>query len=456
MPPPCSLLLSLDVFIPLAAATPRYLPFSRSPPFIFPLPSPSSTAKPFPLTAAAASSSPSSTPTSFPYSYPNHYGDHEQESRVAAPQDDELVIGDCLVFEDGAFEDGDPFEAPAPSPSAVPKRSSRRKPAATVVEPESLVPEKWKETVEEINLTKKEKRKISHELKFGSRMERKKKTSVPDMEEYRARRETMLSRLKPVALDDPRGFPKEEAVVEPPGPEGSSGGRVAPRNPRLGLDGGKLEDIADFFNSGKYVPRDAYDDKNPKGRRKLFTEEEKKLLNRRIPNLAEAISNKWLPLHSLAASGEFFLVDTLLKHNVDINGVDKDGLSAMHKAILCKKQAVINYLLRNSANPFIRDNDGATLIHYAVQTASSQTIKILLLYNVDINLADNDGWTPLHVAVQTQRTDIVRLLLIKGADKTLKNGDGLTPLDLCLYSGRSLRTYELIKLLKQHRSRSTP
>lgn len=191
------------------------------------------------------------------------------------------------------------------------------------------------------------------------------------------------------------------------------------------------------------------DDKNPQGRRKLFTPEEKVLLNKRIPNLAEATSSKWLPLHSLAASGEFFLLDTLLKHNVDINGVDKDGLSAIHKAILCKKQAVINYLLRNSANPFIRDKDGATLMHYAVQTASSQTMKILLLYSVDINLADDDGWTPLHLAVQTQRTDIVRLLLIKGADKTIRNHDGLTPLDLCLYSGHNSRTYELIKLLKQ-------
>ncbi|XP_038974724.1 ankyrin repeat domain-containing protein, chloroplastic [Phoenix dactylifera] len=158
--------------------------------------------------------------------------------------------------------------------------------------------------------------------------------------------------------------------------------------------------------------------------------------------------SKWLPIHTLAASGEFYLLDALLKQNVDINAIDKDGLSAIHRAILCKKQAIFDYLLRNSANPFVRDRDGATLIHYAVQTAASQTIKILLLYNVDINFSDNDGWTPLHLAVQTRRTDIVRLLLIKGADKTLKNRDGLTPLDLCLYSGRDLRTYELIKLLK--------
>lgn len=35
---------------------------------------------------------------------------------------------------------------------------------------------------------------------------------------------------------------------------------------------------------------------------------------------------KWLPLHTLAASGEFYLMDAFLKHNVDINAVDKvDG-----------------------------------------------------------------------------------------------------------------------------------
>ncbi|KAJ0025416.1 hypothetical protein Pint_07691 [Pistacia integerrima] len=155
------------------------------------------------------------------------------------------------------------------------------------------------------------------------------------------------------------------------------------------------------------------------------------------------LQKKWLPLHTLAASGEFYLVDALLKHNVDINAVDKDGLTAIHKSIIGKKQAVTNYLLRESANPFVCDDNGATLLHYAVQTASSPAIKILLLYNVDLNLQDNDGWTPLHLAVQARRTDIVKLLLdgwtplhlavqarrtdivklllIKGADKTLKN-----------------------------------
>nr|CAD1835181.1 unnamed protein product [Ananas comosus var. bracteatus] len=241
-------------------------------------------------------------------------------------------------------------------------------------------------------------------------------------------------------------FLAEKEVLGPP----KAGGRVPPKNPRLGLDGGSLEDIADFFSSRDYKPSELDDDKDPRGRRKLFSNEEKVLLNKRMPDLEVATSSKWLPLHTLAASGEFYLLDRLLRHNVDINGVDKDGLSAIHKAIICNKQAIVNYLLRNSANPFVRDRDGATLMHYAVQTASSPTIKILLLYNVDVNLADESGWTPLHLAVQTQRTDIVRLLLIKGADRTLKiiQYDGLTPIELCLHSGRHMRTYELVRLLK--------
>ncbi|KAF9625048.1 hypothetical protein IFM89_017196 [Coptis chinensis] len=35
------------------------------------------------------------------------------------------------------------------------------------------------------------------------------------------------------------------------------------------------------------------------------------------------IQGKWLPLHTLAASGEFYLVDALLKHAININATDK-------------------------------------------------------------------------------------------------------------------------------------
>ncbi|OAY84575.1 Ankyrin repeat domain-containing protein, chloroplastic [Ananas comosus] len=393
MPPPfSSLLLPLNTPIQIPFSPSRSLPSSR--PF-----------SKLPLPAS----------TFFPYSLPHQHPNPDPEPSIAPEfEDDDVVVGDCLVFDEGAFEDADAFlPADERRDSAERPRRGRRKPplAAAAAEPENLVPEKWKDAVEELNLTKKEKRKIAHQLKFGSRIERRKPPTVPDMAEYRTYREMNLAQLKPVVLDDPKEFLAEKEVLGPP----KAGGRVPPKNPRLGLDGGSLEDIADFFSSGDYKPSELDDDKDPRGRRKLFSNEEKVLLNKRMPDLEVATSSKWLPLHTLAASGEFYLLDRLLRHNVDINGVDKDGLSAIHKAIICNKQAIVNYLLRNSANPFVRDRS---------------------------------GWTPLHLAVQTQRTDIVRLLLIKGADRTLKNNDGLTPLELCLHSGRHMRTYELVRLLK--------
>ncbi|GAV78581.1 Ank_2 domain-containing protein [Cephalotus follicularis] len=370
---------------------------------------------------------------------------------------DDHVIGDCLVFEEGVFEDpylqNDNYNTTNSNSDNLlhsikqeqqQKKLKGGKKVIPEIKAENLVPDKWREVQAEINFTKKERRKIAQALEFNSRVDKKKRGYLPlrnvNLEEYQAFREAKLAQLKPLVLDNVSTF--KEEVRDDQVNDGSSE-RVAPKNPRWAVYGKGLEDVAQFLRN--YKPAD----NKSQGPRKLFTQEEKVLLNRRIPDLALATCGKWQPLHTLAASGEFYLVDALLKHNVDINTVDKDGLTALHRAIICKKQAITNYLLRESANPFIRDENGATLMHYAVLTASSPTIKLLLLYNVDINLQDNDGWSPLHLAVQAGRTDAVRLLLIKGADKTLKNRDGLTPLDLCLYSGRSTRTYELIKLLKQ-------
>ncbi|XP_059623408.1 ankyrin repeat domain-containing protein, chloroplastic [Cornus florida] len=391
----------------------------------------------------------SSSSNSFQFSSQN-----QQQHPQYDDEEDEQVIGDCLVFEEGVFED--PYLQENNFDSNTNNKLQKSK-SSVEIKPEDLIPEKWKKAQAEINITKKERRKIAQELEFGRRVEKKKKGLVPIregvLEEYVTYRDAKLAQLKPLVLDNPsfpasEGGNDEKVVGELRDGDGScsTSSRVAPRNPRMAVYGGTLDDVSEFFNSGIYHPNAA---RKSEGRRKLFTKEEKVLLNKRVPDLAAATSGKWQPLHTLTASGEFYLVNDLLKHNVDINIQDKDGLTAIHKAILGKKQAIFNYLLRESANPFVRDKEGATLMHYAVRTASTQMIKILLLYNVDLNLQDNDGWTPLHLAVQTRRTDVVRLLLIKGADKTIKNKDGLTPLDLCLYSGQDIRTYELIKLMKQ-------
>ncbi|XP_027360845.1 ankyrin repeat domain-containing protein, chloroplastic-like [Abrus precatorius] len=374
----------------------------------------------------------------------------------------ERGVRDCVVFEEGIFEnDNLPISQNDSLLTNKPRPKSMKKKAMLVRD--ELVPDKWRETHAEINdftsndrrRFKKKKKRIGivpfmdkerhKKMEMKNKVEMKgKRSALLDINwnQYRASKKDKLTQLNPLVLDNPSTFSVKKQVTEPD----LNGERVEPKNPRGVVYGKGLEYVNEFFNSGSYNPTP----KTTEGRRKLFTitKEEVVLLNKRTPDLAAATSGKWLPLHTFAACGELYLLDSLLKHNADIYAVDKDGLTVLHKAI-GKKLAVTDYLLRNSANPSVLDKEGATVMHYAVQTASAETIELLLLYNVDINLQDNDGWTPLHLAVQTQKTDLVRLLLIKGADKTLRNKDGLTPLDLCLYSGQSFQTYELIKLFKQ-------
>lgn len=166
------------------------------------------------------------------------------------------------------------------------------------------------------------------------------------------------------------------------------------------------------------------------------------------PNLRKISTAKWNPLQTLALSGQIKFMDKLLDDGLDIDDQDNDGFTALHKAIIGKKEAVISHLLRKGASPHIRDRDGASPLHYAVQVGAMQTVKLLIKYEVDVNAADNEGWTPLHIAVQSRNRDIAKVLLVNGADKTRRTKDGMTPLDLSLCFGKDFKSFDIAKLLK--------
>ncbi|XP_052188755.1 ankyrin repeat domain-containing protein EMB506, chloroplastic [Diospyros lotus] len=181
----------------------------------------------------------------------------------------------------------------------------------------------------------------------------------------------------------------------------------------------------------------------------LLGPEERAILQQNAaPNISKISTAKWSLLHSLALAGQIRYMDMLLANGLDINLVDKDGLSALHTAIIGKKEAMISHLLRKGARPNIRDRDGASPLHYAVQVGARQTVKLLIKYNVDLNATDNEGWTPLHIAVQSRNRDIAKVLLVNGADKNRRNKEGKTPLDLALCYGKDFKSYDLAKLLK--------
>ncbi|KAJ7961615.1 Ankyrin repeat domain-containing protein, chloroplastic [Quillaja saponaria] len=210
------------------------------------------------------------------------------------------------------------------------------------------------------------------------------------------------------------------------------------------------EKKASAINLADRTSADKYEEEILKEVEQLLEPEEKVILQQNaIPNLEKISSEKWSPLHTLALSGQIPYIDKLLENGFNIDFHDKEGLTALHKAIIGKKEAVISHLLRKGASPHVKAKDGATPLHYAVQVGAKQTVKLLIKYKVDVNAADNEGWTPLHIAIQSRNRDIVKILLVNGADKTRRNKGGKTPLDLSLCYGKDFKSYDLAKLLKQ-------
>ncbi|KGN52394.1 hypothetical protein Csa_008576 [Cucumis sativus] len=181
----------------------------------------------------------------------------------------------------------------------------------------------------------------------------------------------------------------------------------------------------------------------------LLEPEERAILEQNATLNVEKLSTpKWNPLHTFALSGQIIPMDKLLDSGFDIDSVDEDGFSALHKAIIGRKDAVIGHLLRKGASPHIKDKNGATPLHYAVQVGAKQIVKLLIKYKVDVNVADSDGWTALHIAIQGRNRDITKILLVNGADRNRRNKDGKTALDLSLCYGKNFKSYDLSKLLK--------
>ncbi|CAL5409597.1 unnamed protein product [Camellia sinensis] len=138
----------------------------------------------------------------------------------------------------------------------------------------------------------------------------------------------------------------------------------------------------------------------------LGLEERDILQQNATPNLGKISTVKWNPFHSLGLAGQIHYMDMLLGNGLHIDLADKDGMTALHTAIIGKKELSL---------------DGASPLHYAVQVGGMQTVKLLIKYNVDVNASDNEGWTPLHIAIQTRNRDIAKVLLVNGADKTRRN-----------------------------------
>ena len=124
----------------------------------------------------------------------------------------------------------------------------------------------------------------------------------------------------------------------------------------------------------------------------------------------EGLSPLWLGVRS----GNKSVVKTLLKKKAD-GSVRLDGSSVLHQAVEDRNDGMLGILLREGLDPNMVDKNGMTALHKAVViSGKNRSIRLLLEYGADFRALDNEGKTPYDLAVKLERKDILKLFIEKG------------------------------------------
>ncbi|XP_014226784.2 ankyrin-3-like [Trichogramma pretiosum] len=206
------------------------------------------------------------------------------------------------------------------------------------------------------------------------------------------------------------------------------------------------------------------------------------LLLRRGAGLLRAIVDGFTPVHWLGENDHndafletFFEMGEKKHLMLQVNAIDRYGLSPLNRALLSRNKKLMELLLRHGANPNLRDNNGEASLHLICKLCNYFNLGDLLekffaindeLGNtVQVNARNSDGYTPLHfllavpsnnqanieldnifqangighgyrvdtpplLDLQNLKKNAVELLLRSGADPNEANEKGFTPLHL--------------------------
>ena len=117
---------------------------------------------------------------------------------------------------------------------------------------------------------------------------------------------------------------------------------------------------------------------------------------------------------------------------------DATGMTALHAAAQGDHVSIINFLVRHGANVNTVDHNGQTPLSIATFWNREAAVDALLADGANPNIAETDTsidarYSPLHLAARAGLTRIVTLLLARGASvKQVTLWDHATPLDLAV------------------------
>jgi ankyrin repeat protein len=154
-------------------------------------------------------------------------------------------------------------------------------------------------------------------------------------------------------------------------------------------------------------------------------------------------------LHFAARYGYLAVAETLLAHKADVNLGPEGGSTPLHLAAEAGHKPLVDLLLERGADANAKTDSGWTAMHSAAQGGSLAAAEVLLAHKARADAKTRDGTTPLIVAVRNGQIKVAEFLLKQGAEVAALDADGLTPLQKAVlrrgYSGAAEVVHILLK-----------
>ena len=155
------------------------------------------------------------------------------------------------------------------------------------------------------------------------------------------------------------------------------------------------------------------------------------------------------PIYNAIIFGRVKIAEYLLsKKNIDVTFKDKEGRTALIKAVYKKNMIkVVKLLIQNGADPNETDNKGNCPLNLAIQLEHTAMVKLLLKNGANPNSLNPDayGQHPLHRVCMKGQVDVVEMLLKHGANVNVRNNDLKTPLHEAAHHGHDIIVEKLMK-----------
>ncbi|KAM6895330.1 LOW QUALITY PROTEIN: SH3 and multiple ankyrin repeat domains protein 3 [Xenentodon cancila] len=126
------------------------------------------------------------------------------------------------------------------------------------------------------------------------------------------------------------------------------------------------------------------------------------------------------------------LIKVLRSGGAHLDFRTRDGITALHRAVLCRNSSALTTLLDLGASPDYKDSRGLTpLYHSAMVGGAPYCCELLLQDHASIGITDENGWQEIHQACRFGNVQHLEHLLFYGADMSSQNASGNTALHLC-------------------------